>query len=92
MPTFLFRFGYEDALEMKCNAGTGSDYESSNGVFIEADSEADALAWGCEIAEQFMKHEHGAPSISWRALGYAHWIETDPETCSWRHCLSFFSA
>ncbi len=45
MPTYLFGFGYEDALEMKCNAETGSDYESSTGVFIEADSEAEALAW-----------------------------------------------
>jgi len=44
MPSFLFGFGYEDAIDMKCNAETGSDYESSKGVFIEADSEAEALA------------------------------------------------
>ena len=91
MPSYLFGFGYEGPLEMKCNDETGSDYESSVGVFIEADSETEALAWGCEIAERYMKHEHGGdPSISWRARGYAYWIESHPETSSWSHCLTFF--
>jgi|ERR1043166_4469066 hypothetical protein len=90
MPTYLYGFGYEDKLEMECNDRTGSDYESSKGVFIEASSEAEALTWGCEIAELFMRHEHdGDPSISWRARGYAHWIQPHPETSSWSHCLPF---
>jgi hypothetical protein len=91
MSSYLFGFGYEDALEMKCNAEWGTDYESSTGVFIEANSEEEATAWGCEIAEAFMRYENdGDPSISWRACGYAHWIEANPETSDWSHCLSYF--
>jgi hypothetical protein len=90
MPTFLYGFGYEQKDEMDHNRATGSDFESSTGVFIDAPSEADALAWGCEISEAFMRYAHGNPSVSWRALRYAHWIEPDPESCSWKHCLSFF--
>ena len=37
-----------------------------------------------------MRYAHGDPSVSWRALRYAHWIEPDPESSSWKHCLSFF--
>ena len=91
MESYLFGFGCEGPIDMECNDGEGTDYESSRGVFIEAASESEALAWGREIAEAFMKYEHaGNSTISWKALGYAHWIESDPENCAWSHCLSFF--
>ena len=91
MPSYLFIFGYEDSVEMKCNDECGTDYESSKGVLIEAVSPEEALAWGREIAEAFMRHENdGDPSISWRARDYAHWIEPHPERSSSSHCLSFF--
>jgi hypothetical protein len=75
---------------MEYNRRTGSDFESSTGVFIEAPSDADALAWGSEISEAFLRHAYGDSAISWKALDYAHWIEADPASCSWKHCLSFF--
>jgi hypothetical protein len=90
MPAYLYGFGYEQKDEMDYNRRTGADFESSTGVFIDAPSEAEALEWGREICEAYVRYEHGDPSISWRHLGYAHWIEPDPETCSWKHCLSFF--
>jgi hypothetical protein len=90
MPRFLYGFGYEQKDEMAHNLRTGSDFESSTGVFIDAPSEAEALAWGREISEAFLRHAHGDPSVSWRALGYTHWIEPDPASCSWKHCLSCF--
>ena len=90
MPIFLYGFGYEDKIDMECNRRTGSDYESSTGVFIDAGSEEEALEWGREISEAFVRYEHDDPSVSWRALGYAHWIEHDQESGSWKHCLSFF--
>jgi hypothetical protein len=90
MPTFLYGFGYEDKDEMEYNRRTDSDFESSTGVFIDAPSETDALAWGREISEAFLRHAHGDPAASWKALDYAHWIEADPASCSWKHCLSFF--
>ena len=90
MPTFLYGFGYEDKYEMDANRRNNSDWESSKGVFIDAPSEADALQWGREIAEAFLRYEHDDPSVSWKALGYADWIEPDPSSCVWKHCLSFF--
>jgi hypothetical protein len=90
MPAFLYGFGYEDKDEMEYNRLTNSDFESSTGVLIDAPSEADALAWGIEISEAFLRHIHRDPAVSWKALNYAHWIEADPESCSWKHCLSFF--
>ena len=90
MPTFLYGFGYEQKDEMECNRRTGSDSESSTGVFIDALSEADALVWGREISEAFLRYTHDDPVVSWKTLGYAHWIEEDPQTCPWKHCLSFF--
>ena len=64
MPTFLYGFGYEQKDEMDYNRRTGSDLESSTGVFIDAPSEAEALAWGYEISEAFLRYAHGAPSVS----------------------------
>jgi hypothetical protein len=81
MPTFLYGFGYEHKDEMEYNRRTGSDLESSTGVFIDAPSGADALAWGREISEAFLRHAHGDPAVSWKALNYAHWIEADPASC-----------
>jgi hypothetical protein len=90
MPTFLYGFGYEDKIDMEVNRRLGTDYESSTGVFIDAASEEGVLEWGREISEAFLRYEHDDPSISWRAIGYAHWIESDPPSCDWKHCLSFF--
>lgn len=90
MPEFLYGFGYEQKDEMEYNRRTDSDFESSTGVFIDAATEAESREWGREIAEAFVHYAHDDPSISWRAIGYADWIEQDPESSSWKHCLLFF--
>jgi len=69
MPTFPYGFGFEQKDEMDYNRRAGSDFELLTGVFIEAASEAEALKWGREISEAFVRRAHGDPSVSWRALG-----------------------
>ena len=72
MPAFLFQFGYESPVEREQNERHGTDFESSHAVWINAHDEAEALAWGCEIAERFYRQLCGR---SWREDGYAHWVE-----------------
>jgi hypothetical protein len=75
----LYVFGFEAPAEAKSNAAHGTDFESSACVRIAAESEEEALRWGREVAERFVKELFGDPGISWKALGFAHWIETDPD-------------
>ena len=75
---FLYVFGYETPAQMEANAAHGWDDEDSAAVFIEAESAEEALEWGRQVSERFLSELHGDPSVSWDALGYAHWIEDDP--------------
>ena len=68
--------------------GIIEDYESSTAVFIEADSESEAIQWGEKIAEIFHGRMNEDSTLDWSAL-YNCWIE-DIETSSWVHCFSFF--
>jgi|GEM_PF-2253501 len=70
--------------------GILEDYESSTGVFVEANSAEDALAWGEVIATELLRYSNHDPTLDWKNLGYFCWIEKDPQTSSWKHCLSFF--
>ena len=82
MPVFMFSFGFETPAQHRNNTAHGWDDEDARSVFIEADSADDALAWGREIAENFVRSlwsSHPEASVSWSAGGFAHWIETDPE-------------
>jgi hypothetical protein len=84
MPRFLYVFGYETPAQLRANAANGWDDEDSEALFIEAESEDEALKWGREVSERFMRQLHGDSSVSWTALGYAHWIEADPAGRGWR--------
>jgi len=79
MPEFLYRFGYETPEQAKANAAHGWDDECSEAVFIEADSPSQALEWGREISERFVRRLYGDSSISWLRSDFAHWIEEHPE-------------
>lgn len=79
MPAFVFRFGYEAPWEKESNERYGTDFESSQWVVIDAKDEADALSWGCEIAEQYVRRVCGE---SWRAGEFAFWVES-PTECPW---------
>ncbi len=83
MADFLFVFGYESPEEWKTNQEQGTDYESSEAVWISAEDEAAALTVGRSHAERwvkdlFRKHEVEAYP-GWLVSGYAYWIEHEPQ-------------
>jgi hypothetical protein len=82
MPSFLFRFGFETPVQHVNNEANGWDDEDSHAVFIECDHETDALAWGREVAEAYVRGlwtARGEEGPSWLASGFAHWIETNAD-------------
>jgi hypothetical protein len=87
MPEFLFVFGYESPEEGKTNSTEGTDFESSNAVWITASDEHTALVAGRMYADQWISDLFQNKGIdlhpSWAASGFAHWIEHQPlQRCS----------
>jgi hypothetical protein len=81
MTTYLFVFGYESPAESRTNASAGTDFESSNAVWIEAASEEEALRAGRSYAERWVRglfEEAGVSGFRWAQGGFAHWIEREP--------------
>lgn len=70
--------------------GVIEDYESSTGLFIEAESSDEAIAWANKVAEALLRKVNSDESLQWKDYGYGCWIEEDPETSGWKHCLPFF--
>jgi hypothetical protein len=70
--------------------GVIEDYESTTGVFVNAETENDALTWGEAIAQELLRHCNDDKSLDWNGLGYSCWIESNPGESSWSHCLGFF--
>ena len=82
-PPFLFRFGYESPTEWEQNQRHGTDFESSDAVWVYADSETAAIAAGLRFADRMVAEifstEGARLPKAWSDLGYAFWIETDPQ-------------
>ena len=76
MAAFLYRFGYESPRQLRNNDAHGWDDEDSQWLVIEADTEADALAWGHEVSERFLRLLFHDNTVSWRSRGYASTIES----------------
>jgi hypothetical protein len=79
MKRFLFNFGYGTPASESYNKAHGTDDEFCKAIFVEAEDEKSALAWGQEIAEAYTKWLYKDDKVSWKAMKYANWIETDPE-------------
>ena len=78
--TFLFMFGFESPTEHIWNERHGTDDEFSWAIWISAESSDAALAWGRQIAEEFVRQlfeRAGVAPRSWRADVFAHWISDD---------------
>lgn len=80
-PAFLFLFGFESPVDHVTNISNGTDFESSWGVWIAAENADAALAWGRQVAEEFVRRlfeQSGSTNRSWTQDGFAHWISDEP--------------
>jgi hypothetical protein len=81
MTRFLFIFGYEPPEEHRANE-RGSDFESSNAVWVRASSEEEALSRGRTYANEFVAklyREEKMPVVpAWTEQDFAHWISKKP--------------
>jgi hypothetical protein len=79
---YLFVFGYESPTEWETNAAQGTDFESSNAVWVVASSKEKALAAGRRFAEDWVGRLFRSAGVSayegWTAGNFAHWIEDHP--------------
>ena len=91
MQQFLIGMVYHEPEAWRLRtAGVLEDYESSTGIFIEADCKKEALAWGEQVAQELMRRVNHDPAIAWHEFGYFCWVEASPGTSPWSHCLTFF--
>jgi len=87
MREYLYIFGYEFPAQRLANQKYGWDDEDSYSFFIVAENTDQAIEWGREVSEAFFNHIYQRSDWkreipSWKEIGYAHWIEDDPETIS----------
>lgn len=80
---YLFVFGYCTPTQLRNNQQHGWDDEDSYAFFVDASSEADALNWGREIADQYVRclferSDWNGEKPAWLQEGYASWIEHEP--------------
>jgi len=91
LPEFLVGLMYHDTQSYALwNKGIIEDYESTAGIFIQAETDLEALKWGRVIAGELLRHVTRDPSLTCAQFGYECWIEPEPKNSSWRHCLDFF--
>ena len=80
MPHYLYIFGFNTPEQIEDWEKHRWDAEDSEAAFIEASSEAEALAWGREVSREFVRRLYGTQGLNWRETDYANWIEAAPET------------
>jgi hypothetical protein len=91
MQEYLIGFTYHEPEPFSLwQRGVIEDYESSTGLWINADTPADAIAWAERVAEALHREVNGEDCPAWKEADHWCWIEENPATCSWRHCLDFF--
>ncbi len=91
MQEFLIGFDFHEPERFaQFQRGIIEDFESSTGLFVEADNQLEAMAWAEIVAAELLKHLNHDPTLDWKAMDYSCWVEEIPESSSWKHCLSFF--
>jgi hypothetical protein len=82
MNRFLFVFGYESPEERHSNEKHGTDFESSNAVWVRAASEEEAMLKGREFANEFVakryREERARGASQWSEQKFACWISKNP--------------
>ncbi len=88
---YLVIFQYHEPISREQFAdGVIEDFESTTGVFIEANSAEAALTWCKSVAQELLCRCNRNSFLNWESFGYSCWIEPQPEKSPWSHCLSFF--
>jgi hypothetical protein len=92
MSPFLVGISWCDPEEVAAykRVGLDDDPRCSTGIFIDADTEDDALSWGNAVATKYMNYLFQGKNYVPEALEVFCWVEANPETSSWKHCLPFF--
>ena len=80
MERHLYVFGFESPEERESNATHGTDFESSRGAFILAESPDAALTWGQRLASTFVHSLFGGDQTSWAPEDFANWVEDSPDS------------
>jgi len=75
---YLYIFGYQTPEQMGLAAEDRNAEESSEAIFIEAESAEQALAWGREISEKYVRQLFGNQPVDWKSMNFAHWVESEP--------------
>ncbi len=70
--------------------GFVEDCESSTGLFVKAETSDLALAWGEKVGQELLRRANADPTLNFNELGYYCWLEENPSTSQWQHCLDFF--
>src|SRR6516162_7294191 len=91
MNEYLIGFGYHEPESYAAwERGVTEDFESSTGIFISAPTKEEALRWGEVVAGELFRRLNPKEARTWKEVGHDLWIEENPASCSWKHCLSFF--
>jgi len=81
---YLFCFGYENPQEFDSNQRFGTDFESSQAVWISAGDEQEALSCGIKYAKIFVAALYRTQGLKnfqdWDNRQYAYWIEENPQS------------
>lgn len=93
MNTYLIGFSYHYPEDLKrWNEGVMEDFEASTGIFIAAENRREAIEWAEFVARALHAQENPEDPDSWDKYSHHCWIEEDPATSGWQHCLPFFQA
>ena len=89
--TYLVGIMYHEPASLALwNRGVIEDYESSSGVFVDAASPEEAIAWGESIGQAALRWLNSDDSLDWKSFGYYAWIENATERSGWSHTVRFF--
>ncbi|XAM00879.1 hypothetical protein OT109_05730 [Phycisphaeraceae bacterium D3-23] len=88
MHTYVYGFGYENPKQLSGNITRGWDDEDNQAILITACSEEEALAWGRQIAEAFLKLLFQDESVSWQDRNYADRIEQLEKSWPGQQCVN----
>jgi hypothetical protein len=91
MPEYLVGISYQEPEPFaQWQRGLIEDYGSSTGLWVAAETPAEAVARGERVGEALHRRVNGDPAADWAAAGHWCWLEKSPEASGWGHCLEFF--